>query len=143
MHDYVLILCTGNSCRSQMAEGYLRKYLPNATVMSAGIEAHGLNYYAVRVMGEDGVDISHHASKAIDALPNLPWDLVLTVCDHARELCPILPGNHRKLHHSFRDPAQSTGSAEEVLPIYRSVRDDIREYIRELVESLTLDVKHT
>ncbi|HLF62943.1 MAG TPA: arsenate reductase ArsC [Saprospiraceae bacterium] len=128
MSRSILILCTGNSCRSQMAEGYLRKYLPDDQIYSAGIEAHGLNPLAVKVMAEVGIDISHHSSKLIDALPHIAWDIVITVCDNAREQCPVLPGKHLKFHHSFNDPATAKGVEEEVLPVYRRVRDAIQEY---------------
>src|SRR5690349_5823257 len=108
----ILVLCTGNSCRSQMLHGYLQRYLPAATVYSAGVETHGLNPRAVQVMTEAGVDIRHHTSNLATEYADMLFDYVLTVCDHARETCPVLPGaaNARRLHHSFPDPAQATGS---------------------------------
>jgi arsenate reductase (thioredoxin) len=139
----ILVLCTGNSCRSQMAEGYLRKICPHDAIYSAGIEAHGLNHLAVQVMAEDGIDISHHTSKTIDQLPALNWDIVITVCDNARESCPVLPGDHVSLHHAFQDPAAEKGSGEAVLPVYRKVRDEIRDFVRQFVQTLTLSLKNT
>ena len=132
MSKNILILCTGNSCRSQIAEGYFKKFWPEETIYSAGIEAHGLNPRAVLVMKEDGVDISHQRSKSLEELPNLSWDMVITVCDHAREVCPVLPGKHRKLHASFEDPAAAEGDEEAVLRIFRKVRDQIREFARNI-----------
>jgi len=128
----ILILCTGNSCRSQIAEGYFKKFWPQETIYSAGIEAHGMNPRAMRVMKEDGVDISDQRSKRIEELPNLAWDLVITVCDHAREVCPVLPGKHMKLHASFEDPAKAEGDEEAVLQVFRRVRDQIKEFARNI-----------
>lgn len=129
----ILILCTGNSCRSQMAEGYLRHFAGDkATVYSAGIETHGLNPGAVATMKEDGIDISSHTSNHVDEYRHIPFDLVLTVCDHAREHCPWFPTQARRIHHSFRDPAKATGSEEEIMATFREVRDEIRSYCRAL-----------
>ncbi|MDX9750487.1 MAG: arsenate reductase ArsC [Flavobacteriales bacterium] len=125
----ILILCTGNSCRSQMAEGYLR-YFANgrAEVVSAGIETHGLNPRAVQVMAEDGIDISSHTSKMVDSVLERPYDLVITVCDHANEHCPYLPGPAERMHHSFPDPAKATGAEAEVLGAFRRTRDAIKRF---------------
>lgn len=136
----ILFLCTGNSCRSQMAEGWTR-FLKNDQIesWSAGIETHGLNPYAVRIMSEAGIDISSHRSKHVSELMQIPFDWVITVCDHAHESCPLFPGPVKKLHMSFDDPpflAEAAGSEEEVVTIYRRVRDEIRDFILTLPDSL-------
>lgn len=125
-----------------MAEGYLRKFLPDATIWSAGVESHGLNRLAVQVMAEDNIDISQHASKTIDALPPIEWDVVITVCDNARERCPVLPGRHHKIHRAFSDPAAAKGADEVVLPEYRRVRDEIRAFALEFAKTDTLLSTH-
>ena len=128
----VLFLCTGNSCRSQMAEGWAKTLLSDKCVAySAGIEAHGLNPMAVRVMAELGIDITTQLSQTIDELPKIAWDLVVTVCDSARERCPYLPGVAVTIHHSFDDPpAQSNGLAEiDAIEVYRRVRDEIKSFV--------------
>jgi Protein-tyrosine-phosphatase len=136
----ILFLCTGNSCRSQMAEGWTR-HLKGERIepYSAGIEKHGLNPLAVRVMAEAGVDISAQQSKLIDELPSMPFDYVVTLCDHAHESCPYFPG--RIIHQGFPDPphlAKDTSSEEAILQAYRSVRDLIRDFVEEtLPDSLT------
>lgn len=125
----ILVLCTGNSCRSQMLQGYLQDMGGlKLHVYSAGVETHGLNLRAVQVMQEDGVDISHHTSNHIDEYRNIPFDYVITVCDHARETCPWFPTNAKKIHHSFPDPAQAQGSEEEVLEVFRRTRDEIKQF---------------
>ena len=125
----VLVLCTGNSCRSQLLHGYLAQVLGNqVAVYSAGIEVHGLNPRAVRVMAEDGVDISHHTSNHVDEYAAVPFDYVLTVCDHAHEVCPVFPSAAKKLHHNFPDPAKATGSEEEIMNQFRRVRDQVKAY---------------
>lgn len=130
--DSILILCTGNSCRSQMAEGWFRHYMPEGTVVrSAGIEAHGLNPRAVRVMNEKGIDITSHTSNRIEEYDDESFDLVLTVCDNAKERCPIYPVSTRTIHHSFPDPADATGSEEEIVQVFRDVRDAIETYVEE------------
>ncbi|RSK24948.1 arsenate reductase ArsC [Hymenobacter metallilatus] len=131
----VLVLCTGNSCRSQLLHGYLHQLLGDAvTVYSAGVETHGLNPRAVQVMREDGVDISHHTSNHVDEYAHVPFDYVLTVCDHANEVCPVFPSTAKKLHHNFPDPAKATGTEEEVLQQFRAVRDQVKAYAQEFVE---------
>ncbi|MGV3529721.1 MAG: arsenate reductase ArsC [Flavisolibacter sp.] len=131
----ILVLCTGNSCRSQMAEGYLRKFAGDkAEVYSAGVETHGLNQKAVVVMKEDGVDISQHTSNNVNEYRDVDFDYVITVCDNARETCPYFPSRAEKFHHSFPDPAKAQGSEEEVMQQFRQVRDQVREYCREFVE---------
>lgn len=136
----VLFLCTGNSCRSQMAEGWGRHLHPDRyDFFSAGIEKHGLNPLAVKVMAEAGVDISAHSSKLLSELEPTTFDYVITVCDHANEQCPFFPGKAIKLHREFPDPprlAQNAGSEEEALVHYRAVRDAIREYLVNLPADL-------
>jgi len=131
----VLVLCTGNSCRSQLLHGYLEQLLGDqATVYSAGVEVHGVNPKAVQVMAEDGVDIAHHTSNHVDEYAAVPFDYVLTVCDHANEVCPVFPSSAKKLHHNFPDPAKATGSAEEVMQQFRSVRDQVKMYANDFVQ---------
>lgn len=131
----ILFLCTGNSCRSQMAEGWTR-HLKNddIDVWSAGIETHGLNPFAVQVMGEKGVDISTHKSKLLSDLDGMTFDAVITVCDHANESCPFFPGQTRRIHHSFEDPPRLAAGkeGEERLDCYRKVRDEIRDFVDRL-----------
>lgn len=136
----ILFLCTGNSCRSQMAEGWTRALKGDLyEVYSAGIETHGLNPNAVRVMAEAKVDISRQQSKHVDHLPDVPFDYVVTVCDHAKEQCPFFPGKVRRVHVSFDDPptlAAAAQSEEEALEHYRRVRDEIRAFVESLPEGL-------
>ncbi|MHB8899855.1 MAG: arsenate reductase ArsC [Thermoguttaceae bacterium] len=136
----ILFLCTGNSCRSQMAEGWARHLKSDLLeVLSAGIETHGLNPYAVKVMAEAGVDISGHRSKHVDELAGLEFDYVVTVCGHADEHCPHFSGKPRVVHAGFDDPprlAASAGSESERLAVYRRVRDEIRAYVERLPEGL-------
>ena len=136
----VLFLCTGNSCRSQMAEGWARHFLSDRIEpYSAGIEIHGLNPSAVAVMAEAGVDISRHRSKHVSELKDLKFDLVITVCDQARESCPLFPGNAKIIHRSFDDPprlAQGARTEEEALAHYRRVRDEIMEFVKTLPDVL-------
>jgi arsenate reductase len=132
----VLVLCTGNSCRSQLLHGYLAKELgERAAVYSAGVEVHGLNPRAVRVMAEDGVDISHHTSNHVDEYAAVPFDYVITVCDHANEVCPIFPSSAKKLHHNFPDPAKATGTEEEIMQQFRAVRDQVKAYAHDFVQA--------
>ncbi len=136
MKQTILFLCTGNSCRSQMAEGWVRK-LKHKTLeaCSAGIEKQGLNPLAVKVMAEAGVDISSQESKLIKELPEQRFDYVITVCDQAREACPLFPGNTRTIHHGFDDPPRLAAKAageEEGLAHYRRVRDEIKRFVETL-----------
>ncbi|WP_324680046.1 arsenate reductase ArsC [Hymenobacter sp. GOD-10R] len=132
----ILVLCTGNSCRSQLLHGYLQQELgDHATVYSAGVETHGLNPRAVQVMAEDGLDISQHTSNHVDEYAHVPFDYVITVCDHANEVCPVFPSTARKLYHNFPDPAKATGSAGEVLNQFRAVRDQIKTYAHDFVRA--------
>lgn len=132
----VLFLCTGNSCRSQMAEG-LAKHLKSDRIeaFSAGVEPHGMNKLAVKVMKEAGVDISGHHSKRVDELKDVQFDYVVTVCDHANETCPLFPGKTKVIHVGFDDPprlAKAAKSEEEALGHYRRVRDEIRHFIENI-----------
>ena len=128
----VLFLCTGNSCRSQMAEGWLRHIAGDrAEVFSAGTRPTALNAMAVEVMREAGVDILGHRSKHLDELMQEDFLYVITVCDSAREECPIFPGALYQLHWSFQDPAAATGTDEEKLAVFRRVRDEIQERVEE------------
>ena len=141
----ILFLCTGNSCRSQMAEGWTRKLKSDLIeAYSAGIETHGLNPVAVEVMAEAGVDISGNTSKHLDTLKNVNFDVVITVCDNARETCPFFPGAKKIIHVGFNDPpalvkklAEQGASEEEQRNCYRRVRDEIRAF----VETLPADLK--
>ena len=132
----ILFLCTGNSCRSQMAEGWARALKGDSIeAFSAGTDPHGLNPLAVRVMGEVGVDISSHRSKHLDEFNGVALDYVVTVCDSANESCPVLPGKAKRLHVGFDDPprlALSAASEEEALQHYRRVRDEIGAFVRTL-----------
>ena len=129
----VLFLCTGNSCRSQMAEGFARTLRSNdMEAYSAGIEKHGLNPLAVKAMAEAGVDISGYSSKTVDELPVTEFDYIITLCGHANENCPYFPGKAQRIHAGFDDPpalAKDARSEEEALAHYRRVRDEIRQFI--------------
>lgn len=129
----ILFLCTGNSCRSQMAEAIASDLYSQHNFYSAGIETHGMNPYAVKVCEELGLDMSQHTSKLVDKLKDIPLDVVLTVCDHANESCPLFTGLAQKLHHSFQDPpklAANLATEEEKLVVYRQVRDEIKIYLQ-------------
>ena len=136
----VLFLCTGNSCRSQMAEGWTRHLKGNEIeAYSAGIETHGLNPSAVKVMAEAGVDISTHHSQHLDAYKDIRFDYVITVCGHAHEHCPVFPGKTKRVHVGFDDPprlATAVEDPEEKLNCYRRVRDQIKTYVETLPDSL-------
>ena len=139
----VLFLCTGNSCRSQMAEGWA-KHLKSAEIdaFSAGTESHGMNPFAIRVMHEAGVDISTHQSKTVAAVRDVEFDYVITVCSDADRNCPIFSGGAVKVHHGFDDPprlAKGAKTEEETLQIYRRVRDDIRRFVETLPGALRKD----
>lgn len=130
----ILVLCTGNSCRSQIAEGYLKQFAGDkADVYSAGIETHGVNPRAIAIMKEDGIDISGHTSNNIDEYRNIDFDYVITVCDHAKENCPYFPTNAVKFHQNFPDPAKATGSEEEIMTRFREVREMIKDYCNKFV----------
>ena len=130
----ILVLCTGNSCRSQMAEGYLKQFGGNkAEVYSAGIEAHDINAKAVQIMKEDGIDISHQTSNNVNEYRNIDFDFVITVCDNAKEHCPVFPSTAKKFHQNFPDPAKATGTAEEIKKQFRQVRNAIKNYCKQFV----------
>ncbi|MCR9133255.1 MAG: arsenate reductase ArsC [bacterium] len=130
----ILVLCTGNSCRSQMMHGWLVHFGgPQVQVRSAGIATHGVNPTAIKVMAETDVDISTHTSNHIDEYLGEEFDLILTVCDHARESCPVFPSSSEQIHHNFSDPAKAEGTEEEVLAAFRSVRDEIKEFSKKLL----------
>jgi arsenate reductase len=134
----VLVICTGNSCRSQMAEGYLRHFGGDRLdVFSAGTEAHGVNPRAIAAMKEDGIDISSHISKTIDQFIGQRFDTVLTVCDNARETCPWFPDGAEHLHFDFPDPAKATGTEEEIMQEFRRVRDMIKAHCQGYIRAST------
>lgn len=131
----VLVLCTGNSCRSQIAHGYLCHFAgTSAEIYSAGVETHGVNPRAIAIMKEDGHDISSHTSNHVDDYADIDFDYVITVCDNAKERCPIFPGSAQQFHHNFPDPAKATGSEEEIMAEFRSVRDMVKHYCQQFVE---------
>lgn len=138
----IMFLCTGNSCRSQMAEGWARKYWSHEfNVFSAGTKKHGMNERAMKVMKEAGVDISSHSSKTVEELPKVNFDYVVTVCDHAHENCPYFPGG-KIVHVGFQDPPAITKDMkdeEEILGVYRRVRNEIEAAIKILPEYLGKD----
>ena len=134
MKKRVLFLCTHNSCRSQMAEGLLRDLAGDKfDVYSAGVNPTSVNSLAKKVMKEIGIDISGQQSKSVDEFLDKGFDYVITVCDNARQTCPFFPGNHELLHWNIEDPAATQGSDEERLMVFRKVRDQIRENIRQLI----------
>ncbi len=143
----VLFLCTGNSCRSQMAEGWANKLKNNRiNAFSAGIETHGLNPNAVKVMSEVGLDISQNQSKLVKDLGDVAWDLVITLCGHANETCPYFPGPCKVVHVGFDDPpkmaeklAAQGESVERQLDCYRKVRDEIKTFVEQLPENILGD----
>ena len=131
----VLFLCTENSCRSQMAEGLVNHYLDGkAKAFSAGVRPHMVNPRAIQVMGELGIDLSGHRSKSVDEFIHEPLDLVITVCDRAAEECPLFPGTTEVLHMGFPDPAPATGTEEEIMTVFRQVRDDLRAKLIPLIQ---------
>ncbi|MEZ4905906.1 MAG: arsenate reductase ArsC [Spirosomataceae bacterium] len=132
----VLVLCTGNSCRSQLAEGYLRYFAgEKATIYSAGVETHGVNPRAIATMKEDGIDISNHTSNHIDEYRDIDFDFVITVCDNAKERCPYFPTKALQFHHDFPDPAKAIGTEEQIMARFREVRTVIKTYCQQFVES--------
>lgn len=141
----ILFLCTGNSCRSQMAEGWTN-YLHSdyLEAHSAGIEAHGLNLYSVEVMNEAGIDLSGHRSRQLDEFDLQSFDVIITLCDHAHESCPFVPPGCRLVHKGFDDPprlARNLESKEEILQCYRRIRDEIMTYVQSFPASLPLEEK--
>jgi arsenate reductase len=137
----ILVLCTGNSCRSQIAHGYLDHFTDSKKVKiySAGVETHGVNPRAISIMHEDAIDISHHTSNNIDEYFNIPFDYVITVCDNAKERCPFFPTKAIKLHYNFPDPAKATGTEIEIINEFRFVRDMIKQYCQDFTEDNNLN----
>lgn len=132
----ILVLCTGNSCRSQLAEGYLRHFAGDrADVYSAGVETHGVNPRAIATMQRDGLDISAHTSNHVDKYQNIDFDYIITVCDHAKERCPYFPGTAQRFHYNFPDPAKATGTEAEIDAEFDRVRDLIKAYTREFIHT--------
>ena len=131
----ILVLCTGNSCRSQIAEGYLRHFAGDkAEVYSAGVETHGVNPRAIAVMKEEGIDISGHTSNNVNEYGDIDFDFVITVCDNANEVCPYFFGNVERFHFNFPDPAKAKGTEEEIMEEFRRVREMIKVYSAEFVQ---------
>jgi arsenate reductase len=131
----ILVLCTGNSCRSQIAEGFLRRYAgEKANVYSAGIETHGVNPRAISIMNEVGIDLSNHTSNHVDEYIHINFDFVITVCDNAKERCPYFPTKAEKFHYNFPDPAKASGTEEEIVNEFRRVRVLIDDYCKDFVQ---------
>ncbi|HUS71668.1 MAG TPA: arsenate reductase ArsC [Sedimentisphaerales bacterium] len=134
----ILFLCTGNSCRSQIAEGWARHLKSDVIeAYSAGIRPIGVNPKTIQVMAEAGVDISWHTSKGVDELVGIDFDYVVTVCDNAREQCPIFPGRAKLIHKAFDDPYFASGSEEEIMEVFRKVRDQIKAFVEKMPDNLT------
>ena len=132
----ILVLCTGNSCRSQLAESYLRKFAEDkANIYSAGIETHGVNPRAIATMKEDGIDISKHTSNHVDEYADIDFDYVITVCDNAKEACPVFISKAKKFHNNFPDPAKATGNEEEIMAQFKAVREMIKDYSKSFVDN--------
>lgn len=132
----ILVLCTGNSCRSQIAEGYLRHFAGDkAEVYSAGVETHGVNPRAVATMKEDGIDISGYTSNNISEYVEMDFDYVITVCDNAKERCPYFPTHAQKFHYNFPDPAKATGSEDQITKAFNDVRDMIKKYCIDFIKN--------
>lgn len=132
----ILVLCTGNSCRSQIAHGYLEHFTDaeKVKIYSAGVETHGVNPKAISIMKEDGIDISHHTSNNIDEYFDVPFDYVITVCDNAKERCPFFPSKAVKLHYNFSDPSKAKGTENEIMQEFRTVRDMIKKYSSDFIK---------
>ena len=131
----ILVLCTGNSCRSQIAEGYLKHFAKDkAEILSAGVETHGVNPRAIATMKEDGIDISNHTSNNMNEYRNIEFDFVITVCDNARERCPFFPSGAKKFHHDFPDPAKAAGTEEEIFQEFRNTRQMIKDNCKKFVD---------
>ena len=132
----ILILCTGNSCRSQIAHGYLQHFAgERANIYSAGVEVHGVNPLAIATMKADGIDISQHTSNHVDEYVGIPFDFVITVCDNAKEQCPYFPTQAQLFHHNFPDPAKAKGTEEEIATEFERVREMIKAYTRQFVNT--------
>ena len=134
MKKNILVLCTGNTCRSQLAEGYLKLFAgEKATIYSAGIETHGVNPRAIKTMAEDGVDISMHTSNHADEYADINFDFIITVCDNAKENCPYFPSKAVRFHYNFPDPAKAQGTEAEIMNEFRTVRNQIKTYCQQFV----------
>ena len=132
----VLVLCTGNSCRSQIAHGYLQKFAGDkAQIFSAGVETHGVNPKAIATMLEDGIDISTHTSNNVLEYQGIEFDYVITVCDNAKERCPYFPSRAEKIHYNFPDPAKATGTEEEIKKEFERVRKLIKNYCEDFIKA--------
>lgn len=135
----ILVLCTGNSCRSQMAEGYLKHFAKdNATIYSAGVETHGVNPKAIAIMEEDMINISNHTSNNLEEYLKIDFDYILTVCDNAKERCPFFPGKAERLHYNFFDPSKVAGTEEEIHTAFTKTRNQIKEYCKNFVDKSIL-----
>jgi arsenate reductase len=131
----ILILCTGNSCRSQIAHGYMQRFVGDkANVYSAGVETHGVNPRAIAIMAEDGIDISNHTSNNVLEYQDIDFDFVITVCDNAKERCPYFRSDAEKFHYNFPDPAKAVGTEEEIMNEFKHVRDLIKKYCMSFVK---------
>jgi arsenate reductase len=131
----ILVLCTGNSCRSQIAHGYLQYFAGDkAEIYSAGVEIHGVNPKAIKIMAEDDIDISHHTSNNVDEYMEIPFDYIITVCDNAKENCPYFPSKAERFHQNFPDPAKATGTEDEVVNEFRRVRDMIKLFSASFIQ---------
>ena len=139
----VLVLCTGNSCRSQIAEGYLKHFAEGmANIYSAGVETHGVNPKAILTMQEDAIDISTQTSNHIDEYQHIDFDYVITVCDHAKERCPVFPSKAVSFHHNFSDPAKASGTEDEIKTEFRRVRKEIKDYMKSFVSAYLVTTKN-
>ncbi len=135
----ILVLCTGNSCRSQIAHGYLAEMTKGkANVYSAGVETHGVNPIAIAIMKEDSIDIANHTSNNITEYFEVDFDYVITVCDNAKERCPYFPTKALKFHYNFPDPAKATGTEEEIMNEFRTVREMVKNYCEDFVRDKAL-----
>ena len=135
-----LFLCTGNSCRSQIAEGYLRYFAKEkAEIFSAGIETHGVNPKAISTMQQDGIDITTHTSNLVEEYKRIDFDFVITVCDNAQERCPYFPTHAKLFHYNFPDPAKASGSETEISRQFSLVRNQIKDYCKKFVEENLVD----
>jgi len=131
----ILVLCTGNSCRSQIADGYLKHFANGkANIYSAGVETHGVNPKAIATMKADGIDIANNTSNNVLEYKDIPFDFIITVCDNAKERCPYFPSNAIKFHYNFPDPAKATGTEEEINNSFASTRDLIKQYCDDFVQ---------
>lgn len=125
----ILVLCTGNSCRSQIAQSYLQHFAGNkAQIYSAGVEIHGVNPKAIKIMADDGIDIAHHTSNHVDEYMDISFDYIITVCDNARENCPYFPSTAQRFHQNFPDPAKAIGTEQEIMDEFKRVRNMIKTY---------------